>query len=202
MATRQEIADAVATLLAEALVELGVDSAAAPEHVDVTEAQSEPQLPGYAIEIFESDLTRGIGSPLEVAESDSDGTTVDVVKRRRREASIDIMAYAGEGNQRTVNQLYDSADDAFAMIADTPESLHEDVQEIDIGGTENVASPSDDVRGDRYRVQLEYDRFYTEEFTPLSSVHIDLSVEESTTDAASDDGDTIETSTSFNISTE
>ena len=192
MATKQNIVDAVSTQLVTTLERMGMDKDTAATHVEVANSPRHPDLPGYRVECFESDLTRGIGSNVEVHDSvvDEATDTATVTRRRRREATFDILAFAADGDHRTVNDLYDELDETFVGLVDDPTALHPDVDEIEIEGTQDVTAANDHIRGDRHRIVVEYLRFYDGDEDLMGDIHVDMTVNESTGPDTTDDADT------------
>lgn len=202
MASRQEIEDEIHSTLVGVLTELGIENA--DPHVRLIERSDEPRLPGYEFETFESDLTRGLGSNLEVDDVIyNDDDTVTVVTRRRRQATVDILAHAGDDNRRTVTKLYDAAErdfDRFTQPHGEPTLLHEDIDDIDVQGTTRLDEPQDRVRGDRLRVQIEYHRFTAHEYESMQQIDTNIEVSVDLSEESDDSTPSGSVTTSINSS--
>lgn len=193
MASRQDIEDAVHDTLATSLSEISsLDDPST--HVRYVERTDEPQLPAYEFELFESDLTRGLGSNVEVHNVVRGEDTITVVTRRRRQATVDILAHTSDDNRRAVTTLYDAAAQRFNRYQQpqgNPALLHEDVDEIDVAGTQRIGEPQDRVRGDRLRVQIEYYRFTKHDYESMEHIDIDLTVDDIPDAESSDDSGSV-----------
>lgn len=173
MATKQDIIDAVHDELVDVIATTtSVTTTDAPAHVRLARRGTEGQLPGFTIEMFEQTLNRGIagGGIVTNITRDQNAGTADVTVTREKQATVDVAAHAADGNDRAVNTLYDAVDKRFTRLDtryQTQPMLHDDVDNISPQGTQDVSSPDDNVRGDRYRINIEYDNHHTITDIPL-----------------------------------
>ena len=178
MATKQDIIDAAHETLVGALADVtGASKSELYDNVRLSQRAGESPLPAYTIEVFESPVERGLGNNIHVHDSESIGDKIEVTHRRTKDATFDIAAHAPDDNARRVNELYGAAEAVFEPLVDKPTALHDDVNEVEIQGTQDVSSPQDAVRGDRLRLRIRYHRlFEPSSYEPMESVDVELDI--------------------------
>lgn len=181
MATRQELAQAVHDQLVDVLGNyLSVQNSDAASHVELRQYADALDLPAYTFEIFETDLDYGIhGNPYP--QTVNAGTNFSVTYARRKEATIDIAAHARNDDSITVNDLYNELEQRFTLLQDRTlgqQQLHSDVVAggIDVQGSQDVSNPESEIRGDRFRVLVEYESYVTATASVLEQ--IDTTIED------------------------
>lgn len=167
MATRQELEQAIHDELANVVATYRSTSLAdANSHIDRAQMGADSiDLPGFTFSIFEGDMNRGIHGSPEVRDITVDDANNDVIIEyaRPKRATVDVAAHARRNDQTTVNALYSALEAHVTRLQSrTPgaDVLHTDVHEsgIEVQGSQDVSDPQDDIRGDRFRLTVDYDR--------------------------------------------
>ena len=161
MATKTEIRDTIHDELVDVVSEY-TDS---PEdHVRPNQQLVDGELPALTYELFEAPLNHGFDGDIHTHDVIyDDGVLEKIIFRRDKEMTVDIAAHAGDADLTTVDKLYAAVEDHFLPYTDQigePSDLHEDVEDVDLQGTEDASRPDDAVHGERLRMQLAYNRFY------------------------------------------
>lgn len=185
MATTQDIKDAVHDVLVDTLEnQFGMERDEAYSHVRLSERTDRPELPGYTFEMFDTTIGRGIGDDTQVdrIKRDDQGLIESIVLRRDKDATIDVGAHADGDDDRTKNDLYHAAEREFTSLSDSLpfEGLHEDADNIEVEGQQDISHPEDGIRGDRLRISLEYETFF--EFADIPTMErilADVGIEDS-----------------------
>lgn len=161
---KQTVHDELVTALANHL--------SVPETDIETNAQVRPAnryedggFPAYTTEAFESVVDYGLGSAVYVDEVTrlQDGTIDSITVRREKNCRFDIGAHATADDQMDVDQLYTQLETHFTPLIEdvglVQDVLHPDAEKVRLYGTSDVGQPSDGVRGDRFRMDVQYKRY-------------------------------------------
>ena len=197
MATKLDVLDAIHDVLAETITDAVDGDVTDPyTHVRLTEQteDADTRLPAYTLEAFTSDITVGMTGDLQTASSDVTGTTATTTQVRQKELTLDIAAHAAGDNARRVNALYEAAETAMVPFVDDPDTLHSDVEAVDIDGTTDVSSPDTATRGDRLRVTIEYERYFERTDTVMDDIDVTVRVDENNTSSTDETGSAIDVS--------
>lgn len=125
----------------------------------------EGPLPAYTFETFETDIDRGLGSGVHVDEiTRTDSGLIDTITvRRTKRCQFDIGVHAAGDNDEKSDKLYGQLEEQFTPLIEdvglTTNTLHSDVETLRLRGTSDVSQPSDAVRGERFRIDVQYYRY-------------------------------------------